>query len=718
MKRKCLVFMLCMTLVFGQISYVHADPDLSQESEAVRSDQGITTQEEPNTLDYKEDEVIIVYEDEMADVDKVEQAIENDNMKSLDETEQALADLGIAEQEEILTQDSSVNGSVAVATLPEDVSVNEAIRKLEDTENVAYVQKNYVYHLQTTSINDKMSANAYYLNNLNLYEAWDSVRADGSTYNKTGTPITVAVLDTGINYDTSERHEELQDVGSGGNIWYTYAYDAYQCKRMSTTGTDWYDSTGTFTDYIGHGTTVASLISSSVNNGKGVAGVSYNGRVLPVNVFEQPVLSSNEYLGNELYGFDAGASTSTLIEAYDYVLKYADKLNIKVINMSLAGSEDIIDQALQDSILKAYEKGILTVASAGNYNSLYENGNTTMYPASSAHVLSVASVDSSNQHSDFSVYNNAVDISAPGERILAPAADYAYSLKKDRLYWYKANGYTNVNVNGTSFSAPIVSGIAALLYAADPDMTPDQAEECLTSTATDMGDAGKDDYYGYGVVDAYKAVQAALGNEVESSVSSTDSVTEVTADPSLTRLLSSMSLSVTKYVYKGEARKPSVTVGYSDRTIAKNITSSTTNVKITYGSGRTNVGTYRVRATGQSVFDFYCPEGATFNGSIVQTFKIIPRATTILASASKTKGFKVKWKKRTLQVDGYQVQYATKSNMSDLKTVTIRQNTTDAKTITGLKAKKKYYVRVRTYKKVDGKNYFSNWSATKAIKTK
>ena len=703
MKRKCLVFMLCMILVFGQISYVHADPDLSQESEAVRSDQGITTQEEPNTLDYKEDEVIIVYEDEMADVDKVEQAIENDNMKSLDETEQALADLGIAEQEEILTQDSSVNGSVAVATLPEDVSVNEAIRKLEDTENVAYVQKNYVYHLQTTSINDKMSANAYYLNNLNLYEAWDSVRADGSTYNKTGTPITVAVLDTGINYDTSERHEELQDVGSGGNIWYTYAYDAYQCKRMSKTGTDWYDSTGTFTDYIGHGTTVASLISSSVNNGKGVAGISYNGRVLPVNVFEQPVLSSNEYLGNELYGFDAGASTSTLIEAYDYVLKYADKLNIKVINMSLGGSADNIDEALQDSIEQAYDKGILTVASAGNYYSSQK-----MYPASFEHVLSVASVDSNNQHSDFSQYNDAVDISAPGERILAPAADYAYSLKKDRLYWYKANGYTNINVNGTSFSAPIVSGIAALLYAADPDMTPDQAEKYLTSTATDVGDPGKDNYYGYGVVDAYKAVQAALGNDVESSVSSTSSVTQVTANPSLSRLISSMSLSVTKYVYNGEARKPSATVTYSGRKIANKITSSTVSIKLTYGGGRKNVGTYRVRTTGQN----------TFNGSIVQTFKIIPRATTILASASKTKGFKVKWKKRTLQVDGYQVQYATKSNMSDLKTVTIRQNTTDAKTITGLKAKKKYYVRVRTYKKADGKNYFSNWSATKAIKTK
>ena len=147
---------------------------------------------------------------------------------------------------------------------------------------------------------------------------------------------------------------------------------------------------------------------------------------------------------------------------------------------------------------------------------------------------------------------------------------------------------------------------------------------------------------------------------------------------------------------------------YSGRKIANKITSSTVSIKLTYGGGRKNVGTYRVRTTGQN----------TFNGSIVQTFKIIPRATTILASASKTKGFKVKWKKRTLQVDGYQVQYATKSNMSDLKTVTIRQNTTDAKTITGLKAKKKYYVRVRTYKKVDGKNYFSNWSATKAIKTK
>lgn len=702
MKGKVIACLLSLILIISQFSSIEAAPEVDVDSAVKEIDQDVLNNAGDLEGQYKEDEVLIVYKDEMADTDKVENAIESDNTKNLNETEQVLADLGISDQEEIISPEGAAEGAVAVAELPEDVSVDEAIRELEDTEEVAYVQKNYIYRLQTTT-NDAKKADAYYLNNLNLTSAWDLSRADSSSYNNSGKPVTVAVLDTGINYDKSERHEELKDVNSGGNIWYSYAYDAYQGKKMSKAGTDWYDSTGYFTDYVGHGTMVASVIAAQANNKKGIAGTSYNGRVLPVNVFEDPYFSDSSQIGENLYAADAGATSAALIAGYDYVLKYADKLNIKVVNMSLGGYIEDIDQVLQDSIDEAYEKGILSVAAAGNYGS-----SKKMYPASFDHVISVASVDEKNDHSSFSQHNDAVDISAPGESILVPAAGYVYNSKNGKLYWYKNANYVNKDIDGTSFSSPAVAGIAALLYAADPGMSPDKAEKCLKDTATDKGAEGYDKYYGYGVVDAYKAVEAALGNDVASTVTESDLGALISAKLSLTRPIASASLSATTYTYNGKVKKPSVTVKYSGRVIAQKRTSSNLNVKLSYSSGRKNVGTYKVKAAGQN----------TFSGTITKTFKIIPKSTGIKSVSKKKKGFTVKWKAQKTQTTGYQIRYSLKSNMSGAKTKTISKNTLTSKSVTGLKAKKKYYIQVRTYKTVKGKKYYSKWSSKKSVKTK
>ena len=101
------------------------------------------------------------------------------------------------------------------------------------------------------------------------------------------------------------------------------------------------------------------------------------------------------------------------------------------------------------------------------------------------------------------------------------------------------------------------------------------------------------------------------------------------------------------------------------------------------------------------------------------TFKINPKGTSISkATSPKKKQLKVTWKKQTTQTTGYQIQYSTSSKFKNAKTVTVKKNKTTKTTVKKLKAKKKYYVRIRTYKTVGKKKYCSSWSKAKAVKTK
>jgi len=163
-------------------------------------------------------------------------------------------------------------------------------------------------------------------------------------------------------------------------------------------------------------------------------------------------------------------------------------------------------------------------------------------------------------------------------------------------------------------------------------------------------------------------------------------------------------LSKISYTYNGKVQTPSVTVKDSKgKTLGKN-----TDYTVTYAKGRKNVGKYAVKITFKG----------KYSGSKTLYYTIKPKSTSISKLTAGKKRFVAKWKKQTSQTTGYQIQYSTNKNFKSAKTVTVSKNKTTSKTISKLKAKKKYYVRIRTYKTVGKTKYYSSWSKVKSVTTK
>ena len=163
-------------------------------------------------------------------------------------------------------------------------------------------------------------------------------------------------------------------------------------------------------------------------------------------------------------------------------------------------------------------------------------------------------------------------------------------------------------------------------------------------------------------------------------------------------------LSTTTYTYNGKAKTPTVTVKDSaGKTLKKNV-----DYKVTYASGRKKVGTYKVTIKMMG----------KYSGTKTLTFKINPVKTKVSKLTAAKKMLTVTISKKSSQVTGYQIQYSTSKKFTSAKTKTVSSYKTTKVTLKGLKAKKTYYVRVRTYKKVGGKVYYSGWSTVKYKKTK
>ena len=167
-----------------------------------------------------------------------------------------------------------------------------------------------------------------------------------------------------------------------------------------------------------------------------------------------------------------------------------------------------------------------------------------------------------------------------------------------------------------------------------------------------------------------------------------------------------LTLSTTSYTYNGKTKKPTVKVKDS-----KGNTISSTHYTVSYASGRKYVGKYKVTVKFRST-------SSKYTGTMSAYFKINPKGTTLKTPTAGSKSFTAKWTKQSTQTSGYQLQYSTSSKFTNAKTVTISSNKTISKKITKLTAKKKYYVRIRTYKTVSGTKYYSAWSSVKTVTTK
>lgn len=276
------------------------------------------------------------------------------------------------------------------------------------------------------------------------------------TYN-TGTGVKVAIIDTGIYYN----HPDL----AGKYI----EYDSY----------DFVNDDVDPIDDNGHGTHVAGTIAALLGNNEGVIGVAPGAQIIALKVLDS---SGSGY-------------TSDIIAA----IYWARDHGAKIISMSLGSNyNDPYLQAACDSVYNSGQ-GLLIVAAAGNdYRKIGTRElDTVDYPGRYSSVIAVAATDSSDVKASFSSTGPAVELAAPGVSI---SSTFPPTIPIDGVA-----GYYYAIASGTSMATPHVSGAAALIWAGEPTLTAGQVRQRLIDTADDLGSIGKDNWYGYGIIDVDQA---------------------------------------------------------------------------------------------------------------------------------------------------------------------------------------------------------------------
>lgn len=260
-------------------------------------------------------------------------------------------------------------------------------------------------------------------------------------------PVVVAVIDSGVDI----KHPDL--VG------------------RTVTGYDYVNGTTTQDDMTGHGTMVAGCIVATADNDIGMTGITGNANVLvaPYRVCG---------LDNKM---NIGYICAALYDA-------ASRDDIRVINMSFGGYG--VSSVLRAAVTHVASMGKVLVASSGNEGANIDYSGEFAVPASYNNVISVGATDSTNQCASFSQHNSLVDLCAPGEEVYTTTTDGGYE-----------------SVSGTSFSSPIVAGACAVLIACNPELSATSVETILKETAVDFGEKGRDDYFGYGMIQLDKALE-------------------------------------------------------------------------------------------------------------------------------------------------------------------------------------------------------------------
>lgn len=258
---------------------------------------------------------------------------------------------------------------------------------------------------------------------------------------------------------------------------------------------------------------------------------------------------------------------------------------------------------------------------------------------------------------------------------------------------YRFNENTNIVVNGVTYkfnneTTSLDPNGETIWYYSLLDMTPNNDNPCINGHTK------------------VRTVTKATINK-NGKIVTTCSVCKKTLSTAIIPKISSVKLSNSTFTYNGKVIKPSVIVKDSK---GKKINNS--NYTVAYSKGLKNVGKYKVTIKFKG----------NYSGTVNKTFTIIPKSTTLTKLFSSKKKVTVKWKKQVSQTNGYQLQYSLNSNFKSAKVLNVTNNKVTTKSISNLKSKKKYYVRIRTYKnvKVNGKStkLYSTWSKSLNVKVK
>jgi subtilisin family serine protease len=312
--------------------------------------------------------------------------------------------------------------------------------------------------------NDPRLGDQWNMRQIQATEAWDIGTGGGD--------VVVAVLDSGID----PSHPDLAGrVVPGRNVR----------ERNANTRDD-----------IGHGTHVAGVIGALGNNGVGVAGVSWGVRLMPIKI-------TDRFGDASILGAAEG-------------IRWATDNGARIINLSFGGLDD--SQTVRLAVRDARSRGVLLTAAAGNCGevaSFQSEGcdtlNPPIFPAALDEVIAVGALDATGQLAPYSETGDYIRLTAPGGAGGSQRSnprDYILSTWPPGLASpIDQTGY-NYEV-GTSMAAPHVAGTAALVWSTNPILSRDQVEAILFDTADDLGAPGRDDRYGYGRVNARRAIERA-----------------------------------------------------------------------------------------------------------------------------------------------------------------------------------------------------------------
>lgn len=330
-----------------------------------------------------------------------------------------------------------------------NLDINEAVREMNNDPEIEYAEPNYIYHIDAIP-NDPGFSILYGLHNtgqtggtadadMDAAEAWD-IQTGSSD-------VVIAVIDTGVNY----KHEDLSSNvwTNPGEIAGNGVDDDLNGYIDDTIGWDFANSDNDPFDDNGHGTHVAGTIGAAGNNNKGVVGVNWNVRLMPLKFLD---------LGGS-------GSTANAINA----INYATRMGVDVMSNSWGGFG--FSQALMDTISAANDAGILFVAAAGNNGG--NNDANPFFPASYdvPNVVSVAATDHSDSKAGFSNFGSvSVDLGAPGVKIFSTLPNGTCANCNSTGYGY---------LSGTSMAAPQVSGAAGLIKAQFPSLTSNEIKTRL-----------------------------------------------------------------------------------------------------------------------------------------------------------------------------------------------------------------------------------------------
>lgn len=404
----------------------------------------------------------ILYKNVYYDVDTAIVSIKTDNIKKIPFKIIRFNKLGYAD-----------------VKLPSNISFDSAVRIVEADNNVSKIIYSVKGEYNTVQSNDNYYSSQWGLRAINIPQTWNISTGSSS--------VVVGVIDSGVDW----LHPDLGMGNDGYHNFYTYMLDQWSQFGDPTSGNDIDDdNNGLVDDYLGwnyennsndcrsnyyHGTFVSGIISAKTNNNLGIAGVA----------------GGNNSNGVKILPYCVGSYSPISSVIDDAIIDAVDK-GAKIIQLSLSVPQN---DDIDDAILYAHNMGVLVVCASGN------NFIEVQYPATNPYVVAVGAIDSNLLRAPFSCYDDMnVNIVAPGASIKSTELNNSYMFS-----------------DGTSFAAPHVSGVAALMLSVNPNLTGQQVQDIIESTAQKVGNYSYqsnvnhpngtwNNEMGYGLVDAYAAV--------------------------------------------------------------------------------------------------------------------------------------------------------------------------------------------------------------------